>query len=225
MSLIKASRALLLNSDLFQIFLEILFKKANVYRYKTVIECFNVLSNLVSALWEHHKSFPYNLDMDFLIKGIKIALHDEVGMTVSKALWLIYKHYHAFNIEFKRRIIRDCLFEDNFSRFMFHWSKQARRVYMHIIVYKIIGVKEYSFEPEEISGVDKEIYSSARKHITSIWDHRSNPYLKLVILEYKNIDEHAQTWFRGQHGVDEYAKSPEILIEETLDKSERTMDY
>lgn len=96
---------------------------------------------------------------------------------------------------------------------------------MHILIYKIIGAKEYLFEPEEVTGVDKEIYSNARKHITSIWDHRSNPYLKLVIHEYKSIDEHSQIWFKAQHGVNEPVKSPEILIEETLDKSERTMDY
>lgn len=43
-ALIKACASFLLNLQLLNPFIEIVFKKANVYRFKTVSECFWVIS-------------------------------------------------------------------------------------------------------------------------------------------------------------------------------------
>ena len=222
--MIKASCGLLKNTNILNTYVTVVFQKADLYRYKTVRECFNVLSAWFSSLWVDHKELPEAFDLDFLIKGIKLALSHEISYNVCSALTFVYNHYHMLPSKIREKVIRDYLLQENFEEYLFHWSYNVRYVFMHLLFFRIKSLKHFSLETDEFSALDQEIDSILKVRLESI-QCNSKPYSSLAVEELKVLQENYRTF------MEEVAKSsrselpyPKIKVDVRGDQSEKLID-
>lgn len=83
-----------------------------------------------------HKKIPGSFNYYHLYKAIKIILEGDFSFAMSKTLLMMYNNYKMFHLEFRRNIGM-LLLGKVFFRLFFHWSKDVRDIFYHLIVLRI----------------------------------------------------------------------------------------
>jgi hypothetical protein len=137
-ALIESCFKLLVNEKLVNPVIKILLNKVNVYDTSAVLRVIEYLNLIFKSFTTRKKSLPISFNYSFFFKGIKIILESEFSMGISSALSLIYNHFSLFHIEF-RRSLSMYLLGRVFFRLFLNWSYTVRKVFYHLITYKIYG--------------------------------------------------------------------------------------
>ena len=135
--LVSCACKLLYDSRNFNVMLRILFNKTNIHDFHAVQEMFKVLNELFSSYFIHKQILPSNFDVDYFIKGILICLNDENAVSIAKCLWFIYNQYHLLQGALREKIILENIIKSNYKKFFYHWSKDVRNMFHHLVCYRI----------------------------------------------------------------------------------------
>lgn len=196
-ALIEASTSLLRNPNLLNPFIYILFNKTNVHCFQTIFSSFDILSSWFDSIYANHRNLPKTLDISFLIKGLRIAIKNEVCLGVAKTLWFIYRHFHMIRGNFRKKIINDALLDEEFCRLFFHWSRDVRRMFYSLLLYRIISLRKVYFEPEPLSPQDSDMIYKTEDLITKAIQTQISSkvcHIKAAIKEFGECKEGYIKW-------------------------------
>ena len=197
--LVSCACKLLYDSRNFNVMVRILFNKTNIHDFHAVQEMFKVLNELFSSYFIHKQTLPSNFDIDYFVKGITICLNDENAVSIAKCLWLIYNQYHLLQGALREKIILENIIKSKYKKFFYHWSKDVRNMFHHLVCYRILSLKYLNFEKiQENLEINKKIQKKLDKFIlnTSREELRSLqlPYFEIAKDEFKKVREGFEDW-------------------------------
>lgn len=197
--LVSCASKLLYDPRNFNVMVRILFNKTNIYDFHSVQEMFKVLNQLFSSYFIYKQILPSNFDIDYFVKGITICLKDENAVTIAKCLWFIYNQYHLLQGSLRKQIILEDLMKSKYKKFFYHWSKDVRNMFHHLICYRILSLKHLNFEKmQENQETNEEIQKKLDKLLSNRQkqDLRSlqQPYFDLAHEEFAKVKEGFDDW-------------------------------
>mmetsp|Transcript_13772 Transcript_13772/g.13790 ORF Transcript_13772/g.13790 Transcript_13772/m.13790 type:complete len:131 (-) Transcript_13772:239-631(-) len=119
-ALISAACKLLYNPKLISVMVRIIFGKTNVFDYQAVQESYNVLGKLFTAIYSYGSFLPPTFDSSFFLKGLKITMEHEIGLSVAKAVSFLYYHYHMIRGHMREELLLHYILEEQFIRLFCH---------------------------------------------------------------------------------------------------------
>jgi len=134
--LADCTTTLLCNAGLLAPFLRLSLQKTDINDFNATIDSIQ----LIDRWFSHLKGIqlPANFDYDHFIMCMTLLLNSEHFMIVSSVLLLLYDHYELFDpTVFRPNFVQDVLLHRNFYRFFLHWDHITRKIYHHILIYKI----------------------------------------------------------------------------------------
>eukprot|EP00347_Sterkiella_histriomuscorum_P013888 403362980 len=135
-SLIDATMTLIHNTQLLNVFLQIVFLKTNAYDSETLQSTLLLVQKWLNHIERKHIPFPSNFDFAFFFKGLLISLEIDHSMTIPKTLYLLYKTLHYYPIDQRCVIVHD-LIDKFFYRLFFNWSYTVREVLVSFLLYQV----------------------------------------------------------------------------------------
>lgn len=148
--LITASCALLSNAALITSMVKILFKKTNLSNFHIVRETFMILSKWFEVLESSKTELPENFESEFFITGIRRSLSSEICFNLLEAMEFIYSHYSLINGKLRQRIVLKYLLKErNFVRLFYHWNRDVRRMFMFLILYRMLAYEDLKLTDHE----------------------------------------------------------------------------
>ena len=236
-ALISCACTVLVNSKILNVMVRILFDKTNVYEFNTVQETFNVLNRMFTTVHQLKKSLAHTFDYAFFYLGIKICLEDEAALNIAKCLWFIYYQYHMFYGALRKDIIYDLLCKKNFKRFFFHWSRDVRSMFQHLLRYRVLSLNKITFENKEESlqinlKIKQKVKTTLKELAEDQLKSEQKTYFKIAFEEYARVEREYKKWTKNiptasgkLYGVSDTFPYPEINPKlNFLDLSERRME-
>lgn len=83
-ALVEATCSLLGNEHIMYVFLDIIFKKTNVFVCQDVSRTMDIVDKWFNIIDNDGKKFPSNFDFNFFFKGIEMLLDYEHAITTPK---------------------------------------------------------------------------------------------------------------------------------------------
>ena len=198
-ALISCACKILYNTKMLNVIVRIIFSKTNVYDFNTVQETFIILDKLFTAYFKLSNRLPTTFDVVYFTLGLKICLENDNALNVARCLWFIYNHYHMLQGNLRKELIYDLIARKYFKKYFFHWSKEIRNVFHHLILYRIKSQKKLRFEyDDDNSEISSKIQLKIKEKINKLTLeslHKSQtPYFSTSINEYKIIKEQWKIW-------------------------------
>jgi len=177
-ALADATVSLLANEEILFVFIEIAFKKTNIYEQKDVDKAMDLTVKWLEALYNAKKSFPSNFDFAFYFKAIEILIDYDHAISTQKCLWMIYKTFHIYPLS-DQLILAELLLEKKFDSLFFSWSWNIRNVFHKIYLYQFHNVFENkNVIPPQQNNADSSLYNNNPKRLSS---------KNLKVNEYKDL--------------------------------------
>lgn len=147
-ALVEATWALLGNEHIMYVFIDIIFKKTNLFVCKDVSRTMDIVDKWFDIIGNDGKKFPSNFDFNFFFKGIEMLLDYEHAITTPKWLWLLYRIFHIFPLQ-EQLVLSEKLFDKRFGSLFFSWSWNIRTVFYKLFLYQFINVYGGNEVPED----------------------------------------------------------------------------
>lgn len=198
-ALVKCACKILYNPKMLNIMVVILFSKTNIYDVNTVQETFRVLNILFKAYYKLATKLPTTFDTAVFVLGLKICLQDEAALNVGKCLWFIYNQFHLLTGIIRKEIIYNIIASKNFKKYFFHWSKDVRSMFYHLITYRILSLKRLLFASEDDENtLNIEIIAKVKEKLKNLDEgnlkRTQSPYFYTAINEYKDVKTQYNLW-------------------------------
>ncbi|CDW79777.1 UNKNOWN [Stylonychia lemnae] len=199
--LIDATLALINNSSLLTVFVQIVFLKTNAYDSETLQSTMSLVLKWINQIERMGLQFPSNFDFPFFFKGILISLEIDHSITIPRTMYVLYKTLHFLPIDQRSFIINEVL-SKFFYKLFFSWSYTVRDVFMSLLLYQIeyayfhrttsyLGMMEQSFVRsfKEESQTLQSSGSLVQKEHIRMSRQKSLDVIKNSIKQYKQILE------------------------------------
>lgn len=233
--LITASCALLSNVTLISSMIKILFKKTNVSNFHIVRESFMILDKWFEVMENNKIGLPDNFEYEFFITGIKRSLSSEICFNIIDAMHFIYTHYFSLKGYLRHHIVFKYLIkEKNFVRYFYHWSRDVRRMYMYLILYKILAYEELKYEEDREDDEINIVIETVKKLVEERDRLKNLPrkvYVQMGNKEFFKMKKEYSKWVEDEkfRKEDVYSgdkvRFPKVRrMNEFIDRSEREYD-
>ncbi|CAG9333109.1 unnamed protein product [Blepharisma stoltei] len=196
-ALISAACKLLYNPKLISVMVRIIFGKTNVFDYQAVQESYNVLGKLFTAVYSYGWFLPPTFDSSFFLKGLKITIEHEIGLSVAKAISFLYYHYHMIRGHMREELLLHYILEDQFMRLFCHWCVDVRRMICYFFVFRVLSLESFSFEPEDDVKLNKKIARKLKKNLRNIRElanEEEATYIDKALVEYEAVYKEYEEW-------------------------------
>lgn len=201
-ALVSCACKLIYDTRTINVMVRILFSKTNVYDFHSVQEMFKVMNQLLTVYFAYKQVLPSNFDINFFAKGLKICLNDENALNIAKCLWFIYYQYHLLQRNLRKEIAFEVIIKSKYKKFFYHWSKDVRNMFHHLLCYRILSMEHLNFEKSgDNKEVDKAIQEKVEKNLSSLSaeDLRSlqAPYFEIAQNEFLKIKQEYEDWVKN----------------------------
>lgn len=126
----------MVNENLLNIFVTILFSKTNLHNNMDVVKVLIICNTLFSSLKAQNKKIPSAFDYIFFFNCIKKVIENHYSYSVGEALILLYDNFDFFPTKMEIRISNYLLSKIFFKLFL-HWSHNIRNIFIRILIVKI----------------------------------------------------------------------------------------
>jgi hypothetical protein len=201
-ALVEASLCLLSYKYLISVFIRLCFLKTNIYDYLGVVEAIGLVDIWLDRLFIQGSSFPQSFDYNFLIEGLLRVLEDEHAVSLAKALLLVYRQLHMLSQPVREAVVYEYLIKQHFFRFLCHWSSEVRRVFMHVIEFRIVATDVFSLHDASESAKTRRRVLRLKTRAAEA-DPGDNPeigvYLRPALAELAKIERQREVWAVSLH--------------------------
>lgn len=188
-TLIDATNALVENTQLFTIMMNIIFLKTNAYDSVALCTTMGIIAKWILHLERLGLPFPSNFDLGFFLKGIKIALEVDHSVSTTRSLHTLFKTLHYFPIDARSTLIQEMLSYKNFYSLFFSWSYNIRDLFIAFLLYQVeylyvirtteqLGLTPELLTGELAIGQIEEKQTSADQRLSVKVDSQKNSGLK-----------------------------------------------
>ena len=129
-----------------------------------------------------NKKLPHDFHFNFFYTGVKSIFDQNHSYVVVKVffclfqvLYILYKFYEIFTLEFKK-ILNSFFLSNVFYSLFLHWCTIVRQIFHHFIYYKILQKKIEN--PEEVPKSRNSLRSQNKSH-------KCNSYSEEYLLNLK----------------------------------------
>ena len=111
----------------------------------------------------------------------------------------------------RKAIIRDILLNEMFEPLFFHWSRDVRKMFYCLLMYRILSLPTVNFESEKLSKSDLKLIEKTEKLIKA--DERkvksaTSPLMKAAIKDFVQVREGYNKWLESVNaGLDSSASN------------------
>ncbi|OMJ90926.1 hypothetical protein SteCoe_6590 [Stentor coeruleus] len=236
-ALISCACKVLYNPRMLNVMVKILFSKTNVYDFNSVQETFRVMNRLLDSFFRLRNKLQNTFDNEFFALGLKICLEDENALNISKALWFLYNQYHLLLGTLRKDVIYQIVVKKKFICYFYHWSKEVRNMFHHLILYRILSLNKLCFEKaDENEDINDLIRKKTKKYLKNMNKEQLKkaqaPYFHISIEEFEKIKNDYKNWKKKigtssgmLYGVSETFPYPEVNAKlNYIDLTERRME-
>ncbi len=132
------SNKLVLNEKLLNTFVVQLFPKTYLLEISCVLKCLNLLESYFEVVIKQKKKLPQDFNFNYFYTGIKSIIEQNHSYLVVKSLYILYKYYEIFTMDFKKILKNFILTSQNFYPLFLHWCSNVRKMFHHLIYHKIL---------------------------------------------------------------------------------------
>ncbi|EQC25555.1 hypothetical protein SDRG_16573 [Saprolegnia diclina VS20] len=133
------------NDALLNVFVQIVLEGINLYDPQSVDYGFNLLQRVLEASAYNHRAssaddrgqLPESLDIVVYLGALRSALASSHFQILLKVLAFFYATIDLFDSTRRRRVVSELLLHDHFFQLFLHWNEEVRRMYAHVLVYKL----------------------------------------------------------------------------------------
>jgi hypothetical protein len=197
-ALVKASCSLLSYRNLISAFVKIVFSKTNIYDYQSVVETLGLVDIWLDTLFIQGHSLPHSFDFSFFTEGLLTVLRDEHSVSLAKGLLLIYRQFHQLTHAVREAVVHKFLIKENFFRFFFHWHSEVRRVFLYMLVFRIVAATDLSLhditEDKKLRKDTVKLLSQAAQASPEDLPTEFSVYLEPAQLELTKLEKRRDEW-------------------------------
>ena len=84
------------------------------------------------------KKLPQDFNFNYFYTGIKSIIEQNHSYLVVKTLYILYKYYEIFTMDFKKILKKFILSSRYFYQLFLHWCSNVRKTFHHLIYHKIL---------------------------------------------------------------------------------------